>query len=140
MDRDEFANDLKAEAVDYWSLGRMNNLWDVALTMISIVGSIAGAVVSASGKAPLWAALWASLPAACTSYQRIIQLRERACLHFEYAAEVEALELKTRTAESPDLEALGREWGELIKERENRWTDTLRAARTAMKGGRRKRH
>jgi hypothetical protein len=98
MNRDQLADDLNAEAVDYWSLGRMNNLWDVTFTMISIVGSIAGATVSASGKAPFWAALWASLPAACTSYQRIVQLKEHAFLHFEYAAEVEALELKTRTA------------------------------------------
>ena len=117
----------------------MNNLWDVTFTMISIVGSIAGATVSASGKAPFWAALWASLPAACTSYQRIVQLKERAFLHFEYAAEVEALELKTRTAATPDLEALGKEWGELIKGRERRWTETLRATRTAAPGERRKR-
>ena len=138
MDKDQLALNLNTEAIDYWKFGRRNNLWDVGLTMMSIVGSIAGAVVSASGKAPLLAALWASLPAACTSYQRIVQLRERAFLHFEYAAEVEALELKVKTDPTPDLEELGKEWGDLIKERERRWTDTLRTPRGAMKGSRRK--
>jgi hypothetical protein len=127
---EDLARQLENEVERYSGLGRMNNLSDVALTMVSIVGSIAGAVVAASRLAPFWAAGCAALPAACTSYQRIVQLRERAFLHFEYAAQVEALALRLKTASAPDMAAFGQEWGEMITDRERRWMETLRAAQT----------
>ena len=66
-----FVGELEREIAQYSRWGKMNNLSDIALTMVSIVGSIAAAVVAAA------------LSAACTSYQRMVQLRERASLHFE---------------------------------------------------------
>jgi hypothetical protein len=126
-----FVNEMEAEVKKYSDWGKMNNLSDVGLTMVSIIGSIAAAVVAAASQgdsvAHYWAAGLAALPAACTSYQRTAKLRERASLHFEYAAAITALAAWMKYAKDPDLEKLAGERAALVIAREKRWSDTLQS-------------
>ena len=126
-----FVNELEVEIKKYRHYGKTNNLSDVGLTMVSIIGSIAAAVVAAaSGKsaaAHYLAAGFAALPAACTSYQRTAKLRERASLHFEYAASVTGLVAGMKYAKDPNLEQFATEWAHLVIAREKRFSETLQS-------------
>ena len=101
-----FVNELETEIKKYAKWGKRNNLSDVGLTMVSIIGSIAAAVVAAAPQNALidsyWAAGLAAFPAACTSYQRTAKLRERASLHFEYGAAIMGLVTRMKYAKDPD--------------------------------------
>jgi hypothetical protein len=124
-------NEAMAEVEKYSDWGKMNNLSDVGLTMASIIGSIAAAVVAAASQngsvARYCAAGLAALPAACTSYQRTAKLRERASLHFEYAAAITALATRMKYAKDPDVEKFAAERAGLVIAREKRWSDTLQS-------------
>jgi hypothetical protein len=121
-----FVGELEREIAQYSRWGKMNNLSDIALTMVSIVGSIAAAVVAAGVGPKYVAAGLAALPAACTSYQRMAQLRERASLHFEYAAAITGLAARVKYANGPDLEKFAAERAAVVITREQRWSDALR--------------
>jgi hypothetical protein len=125
-DFDAFVRDLECEARQYSQWGKRNNLSDVTLTMVSILGSLAAAIIGASKAAPYWAAGCAALPAACTSFQRIVQLRERSFLHFQHAAAIAALATRLKYACEPDLERFALERAQLTIDRENRWTHVVR--------------
>ena len=123
---DEFLTELNRDYLIYRRLGKRANLADVALTMISILGSLAAAVIGASKAAPYWAAGLAALPAACTSFQRVVGLRERSSLHFEYSASRKSLYARLKYAKTPDLELFAEEKASLAINREKRWSELLR--------------
>jgi hypothetical protein len=123
---DDFLQEIQRESQIYRRLGKRNNLADVTLTMMSILGSLAAAVLGASMAAPYWAAGLAALPAACTSFQRVVRLRERSTLHFEYSAAVKALFTRLKYAKAPDLEAFAEERARLGVGRETRWSELMR--------------
>jgi hypothetical protein len=107
--RDDLLLELERDANDCFKGGRLNNVVDIALTILTVGASLAATVLTAvhvHGDVSKWViAGVAALPAAATSLQRIVAMRERSNWYFAHAAYVRALaiELKHTNADVADI-------------------------------------
>jgi hypothetical protein len=113
----EFAEDEES----CFDSGRLNNISDIALSIVSVLGSLAATVLVSTGAAKALIATFAAVPAASTTLQRIIDFRGRSLWYFRHSANLKALTVSLRYATNPDLEAFARRRADLEVEAEQRW-------------------
>jgi hypothetical protein len=101
--------------------GRLNNITDIALSIISVLTSLAATVLVSTGVDKAVVASVAALPAACTALQRTVDFRGRSLWYFEHAANITALSVSLRYATTPDLEQFAKRRAELEIDGDKRW-------------------
>jgi hypothetical protein len=120
--------------------GRQNNITDIVLSVISVLGSLAATVlVSTNARKALIASI-AAVPAACTSLQRIVDFRGRSAWYFQHAAALKALSVSLRYTASPNLEDFAERRADLEIEGEQRWEQILGGKDSAARRAKRKSH
>ncbi|MBV9611552.1 MAG: hypothetical protein JO091_03730 [Acidobacteriaceae bacterium] len=115
----------------YFSGGFWNNIIDLSLTVVIVFASLAATVLATSDlrNIPRWlVASIAAVPAAATSLQRIIGIRERSDWYFLYAAKVRGLATTLKYAAAPNIEEFGKRVAEVEIEMENEWLKIGRGA------------
>jgi hypothetical protein len=117
----QFLEDLEADAEVHFDGGRSNHLWDIGLTLAAIVTSLIAAVVVAAD-VPRWIRVGvAALPAACTSIQKVVEVRARSNWYFDYAARLRALAVIVESARSPNLEEFAKKRAAIDLGMERAW-------------------
>lgn len=117
----ELIAQLRADVKSLYASGRANNLADVWLSVITVLGSLAATVLTATQAVPpVVVAAAAALPAAAASTQRLVNFRGRSAWYFRLATRVSALELDARFGSSTAAE-LAKQRGELEMSMENEW-------------------
>ena len=140
-DREELLQELFEDGEAFFSGGRFNNIFDIVLTVITVVASLAATGLAASGQAPRWLLTTiAALPAAITGIQQAIDIRGRSNWYFLYAAKVRALEWKLKFADSPNIQEIAEERANLELVMEIEWPKVghLLSASSVRKGGSRR--
>jgi hypothetical protein len=112
---------LEADAEVYFDGGRNNNITDITLTVSAIVTSLIAAVVAATDVVRWVRVGVAAIPAACTSIQKVIDVRARSNWYFSYAARLRALAVTLQFATSPDLADFAKKRATIDLEMENAW-------------------
>jgi hypothetical protein len=102
--------------------GRWNNITDIALSVLAVLGSLAATVLVSASKNLALTASVAALPAACTTLQRIVDFRGRSLWYFQHSASLKALAVSLKYAANPDLEAFAKRRADLEVEAEKRWS------------------
>jgi len=122
--RQELVEELEADGESYFSSGVMNNIIDLSLIVLTVLASLAATVLAATESVPksIVAGI-AALPAAATSLQRIIGIRERSNWYFLHAANVRALATELKYASAPNLDEFSKKRGELEVEMEKQWLE-----------------
>jgi len=99
--RDALIEELEDDGDLYFSGRFWSNIIDLSLIVLTVLASLIATVLAATARSsvsPWVVAGVAALPAAATSLQRIISIRERSNWYFMYAAHVR--DLATETAAS----------------------------------------
>ena len=136
--REQLIKDFEEDEDACFDSGRTNNVVDIALTIISVLGSLVATVLAATVKNPALVASVAAVPAACTSLQRIVGFRGRSVWYFQHAASLKALKFKLKYAVSPNLEEFAEERAELELTGEQRWEQVVAGKDTPEGRARRK--
>lgn len=119
--RSELLKDLESDAEEYFSGGRLNNIWDIVLTIAGVVGSLLAAILAAAGAAKWLIAAFAGIPAACATAQRAVDTRSRAAWYFQRAAQTRAIALELAYDPNPNLHLYANKLAELEVSMEARW-------------------
>jgi hypothetical protein len=123
-----------------FSSGRLNNLLDITLSVLTLAASVAAACLVAAAIGNRWLiALVAAIPAATTSIQTKLAIRERSNWYFLYAAEVRALAMELEFADLASLQDFAKRRAKLEITMEARWPRAgrpLLARSTAIRTGR----
>jgi hypothetical protein len=117
----ELIAQLRADVKSLYASGRTNNLVDVWLSVITVLGSLAATVLTGTQAVPpVVVAVAAALPAAAASTQRLVNFRGRSAWYFRLATRVSALELDARFGSST-LAELAERRGKLEVSMEDEW-------------------
>ena len=126
---EDFLEQLEADAEVQFSGGRNNHLWDISLTIAAMVTSLVAAVVVATDVTPRWIRVGvAALPAACTSIQKVLEVRARSNWYFNYAARLRALAVIAEFAKNPDLEEYSKKKAAIELDMEKAWREIGRSS------------
>jgi hypothetical protein len=122
--REDLIEELEYDGNLYFSGGFWNNIIDVSLISLTVIASLVATVLAAMKDEPV--AKWvvagvAAIPAAATSLQRIIGIRERANWYFLHAAQVRGLAKELKYAHDPDLEEFAKKRAALEIDMEKEW-------------------
>ncbi len=123
--RTQLLEELERDWNDYFSAGRLNNILDLALSILSVLASLAATVLLTAGAGTLsrWIiAAVAAVPAGSTSLQRIVGTRERSNWYFSHAAQVSALKTELQYATAPDIEDFARKRALIEVAMESQWS------------------
>ena len=121
--REELIEELVADGESYFSSGATNNIIDLTLIVLTVLASLAATVLATTSVAKWIVAGVAAVPAAATSLQRIVGIRERSNWYFLHAANVRALATELKYASAPNLEEFSKKRGELEIEMEKQWLE-----------------
>jgi hypothetical protein len=117
----KFLKELEEDAVEYFDGGRENHLWDIGLTISAIVTSLIAATIAAAD-VPRWIRVGiAAVPAACTSIQKVLEVRARSNWYFNYATRYRALGTTLEHASSPNLEEFAKKKNGIDLDMERTW-------------------
>jgi hypothetical protein len=119
---DDFLEDLESDAEEYFDAGRNNNILDIGLTIAAIVTSLIAAVVAAADTLKWIRVGVAAIPAACTSIQKVIEVRARSNWYFNYAARLRALSVTLEFAATPNLEEYSKKRATIDLDMEKAWS------------------
>jgi hypothetical protein len=120
--RDEFLREVEDEGESCFASGRQNNISDLTLSIVAILGSLIATVLAAAS-VPRWAvAAVAAVPAACASLQRIVDFRGRSVWYFKCATYMRSISYALKYSEAPNLEEFARKRGEFEAEMEREWS------------------
>lgn len=136
--REQLIEDFEADEDACFDSGRVNNIVDIALTILSVLGSLVATVLAATIMNKALVASVAAIPAACTSLQRIVGFRGRSVWYFQHAAALKALKFNLKYASSPNLEKFAEDRAELELAGEQRWEQVVAGKDTPEGRGRRK--
>lgn len=106
-----FLDELSGDASEYFEAGVRNNIIDIVLTCVLVLTSICAAGLAAAKLSDehRWMIVTvAAMPAAITSIQAKLRIRELSTWYFRYAATLRSLETELRhdpTADVADLVA-----------------------------------
>jgi hypothetical protein len=113
---------IRSDEDNCFDSGRLNNLTDIGLTIVAVLGSLAATVLVSTGVNHAVVASIAAIPAACTTLQHVVDFRGRSSWYFQHSAGLKALGLSLEYAANPDLEQFAKRRGELELEAEKRWS------------------
>jgi hypothetical protein len=106
----------------FFSSGRNNNIFDITLSVLTVMASVAAACLIGASIGNRWLiALVAAIPAATTSIQTKVAIRERADWYFLYAAEVRALATELEFADPADVQSYAKRRASLEISMEEKW-------------------
>lgn len=135
---DDLQREVEAEAEEYFSAGRFNNISDICLTVSAIVTSLIAAVIAAT-EAQQWIRVGiAAVPAACTSIQKVIEVRARSNWYFNYAARLRALGLTLRFAGNPEVEDFAKKKAAIDLDMEKAWAQIGRGGAKPIANGKKR--
>jgi hypothetical protein len=106
-------------------MGFWANRFDLTLIIVSVLASLVATILAGQDQKeiPRWTlAAVAAIPAAATSLQRIIGIRERANWYFLYAARVSLLAKELKYAETPNVEEYVTRYTDMAAKMEEQWT------------------
>jgi hypothetical protein len=119
---EDMLNSLESDAAAYFDYGKSNNVIDITLTISTILTSLVAAVVASSDISKWIRVGIAAVPAACTSIQKVIDVRKRSNWYFTYAARLRALAVTVEYASTPNLEEFAKKRAAIDIEMENTWS------------------
>lgn len=131
--RDELVRELEEDGDSFFTAGRWSNITDILLMVVTVLASLIATVLAATEitQHRHWIiAGVAAIPAAATSLQRIIGIRERAYWYFLYAAHVRSLATRLKYADAPSIEEFAKKRAELEIEMEMMWIKAARPEAT----------
>ena len=76
--RDELLHDLQVDWESCFASGKMNNITDVALSIVAILASLVATVLAGTETVKWIVASVAAVPAACATLQRVVDFRGRS--------------------------------------------------------------
>jgi hypothetical protein len=122
-DRDRLLEGLQQDGESFFGSGVWNNVTDIVLTLSIVLASVLAACLAVSNmQHHRWViAFVAAIPAAATSIQTKVGVRERSDWYFLYAAEVRALATELEFAESPNVEDFAKRRAKLETVMETEW-------------------
>ena len=123
-DRESLMDELETVGEIYFSSGRWNNISDLSLTILTVLASLAATGLASVEREAVsrWViAGVAAIPAAASSLQRIIGIKEKSNWYFLCATRVRALATQLQYAKSPDIEDFGKKHADLQVEMEKEW-------------------
>ena len=127
-ERDELLQELEDDGEVFFGGGRLNNMSDLTLTIVSIFASLA-ATVLVSAPVPRWStAAVAAVPAACVALQKTLDLRGRSNWYFQYAALVRGLATELKYATAPVVEEYAFRRAKLETQMEEEWRSIGRSS------------
>lgn len=135
--KDDLLEEFYADESQCFDSGRTNNITDIALSFIAVLGSLAATVMVSTGLNHALVASVAAVPAACTTLQRVIDFRGRSLWYFQHAASLTALAVSLKYAATPDLERFARQRADLEIEADKRWSQVGGARQPAKRKSRR---
>jgi hypothetical protein len=117
-------NELKADADDHLDSGRSNNILDIGLT-VSVVSASLIAAGLAAAKLPdscNWlTVVFAALPAAVTSVQARLRVRELSTWYFRYSTALRGIERELRYSAKADVSEIVAKRNRLDETFETQW-------------------
>jgi len=122
--RDALIEELEDDGDLYFSGRFWSNIIDLSLIVLTVLASLIATVLAATARSsvsPWVVAGVAVLPAAATSLQRIISIRERSNWYFMYAAHVRALATELKYANDPNVEEFAKKRADLEVDMEKEW-------------------
>jgi hypothetical protein len=85
--RESLLEDFEIDEAQCFSSARINNITDITLSILAVIGSLVATVLAAGAKVAPWiVATFASIPAASASLQRIVDFRGRSIWYFAHSA------------------------------------------------------
>ncbi len=117
----DLENELEQDAIEYFDGGRSNYIADMALTIAAVVTSLIAAALAATELMKWIRVGAAAVPAACTSIQKILEVKARANWYFTYAARLRALASRLKYSANPDLEDFARKKAAIDLDMEKSW-------------------
>ena len=132
---DDLLKDLEDDAAEYFDGGRFNNIVDISLTIGAILTSLIAAAVAAADVLRWIHVAVAALPAACTSIQKVVEVKARSNWYFTYSTRLGVLAATLRYTQNPDPEDFAKRRAAIDLEMEQAWSQLGRgAAKPAGKG------
>lgn len=120
--REELLAEFESDERQCFDSGRVNNITDIALSIIAVIGSLVATILAAADMVPRWClAAFAAIPAASASLQQIVDFRGRSIWYFSHSAKLTALFVALKYASHPDLEEFARKRAELEIEGDKTW-------------------
>jgi hypothetical protein len=122
--RDALVSELEVNGDSLFSGGVLNNIIDLSLTIVTVLASLVATVLATTDPkdvSRLIVATVAAIPAAATSLQRIIAIRERSNWYFSSAARIRSLATALKYADSPSVQDFAQKYAELQKKMEEEW-------------------
>jgi hypothetical protein len=101
-----FLTELKTDADDHFSSGRNNNILDISLTVFVVSASLIAAGLAAAELQGWWKSLtvvFAAMPAAVTSVQARLRVRELSTWYFRYSTALRGIERELRYSNKVDI-------------------------------------
>lgn len=127
-ERDELLQELEDDGEVFFDGGRLNNMSDLTLTIVSVFASLA-ATVLVSAPVPRWStAAVAAVPAACLALQKTLDPRGRSNWYFQYAALVRGLATELKYATAPVVEEYALRRAKLETQMEEEWRRIARSS------------
>jgi hypothetical protein len=128
--RDRLLQELEADAAEYSSGGRFNNIADTVLSIVAILTSLIATVLAGAITQKWLVAAFAAMPAACASAQRVIDIKGRSDWYFRFATRLRSLATTLQYADAPNVPEAARKRGELEEEMERDWAKVGRSGMT----------
>jgi hypothetical protein len=128
--RDDLVSQLEEDGESLFSGGFWNNIIDLSLTIVAVFASLVATILATTDAKDIsrWiVASVAAIPAAATSLQRIVGIRERSNWYFLYAARVRSLATQLTYASAPNVEEFGKKYADLEEKMEEEWSSIGRS-------------
>jgi hypothetical protein len=121
-EQSELVQELEDDGEVFFNGGRLNNITDATLSIVSVFGSLA-ATVLVSTQVPRWLpAAVAAVPAACATLQKTLDFRGRSNWYFQYAAHARSLATDLKYADAPNVQEFAHKRAELEVRMEEEWS------------------
>jgi hypothetical protein len=136
---DDLVTEMEDDAEEYFDGGRFNNIVDISLTSAAILTSLIAAAVAAADVLRWIHVAVAAVPAACTSIQKVVEVKARSNWYFTYSTRLGVLAATLRYAQNANLEDFARKRAAIDLEMEQAWSQLGRGAAKAAAKGRKQR-
>jgi len=116
---------LESDGNSFFQGGFLNNIVDLSLSSVTVLASLVATVLATADLmgVPRWVlAAIAAIPAAASSLQRIVAIRDRSNWYFMYVAQVRALAMQLQFNTAAKVERIAQERAEPEIAMETQWT------------------
>jgi hypothetical protein len=124
----DLMKEMEGDAEVYFDGGRFNNIVDICLTIGAILTSLIAAAVAAADVIRWVHVAVAALPAACTSIQKVIEVKARSNWYFTYSTRLGVLANTLRYTPNASPEDFARKRAAIDLEMEQAWSQLGRGA------------